>query len=307
LEDKKTLSLLSRINELKVQRNAIILAHNYQMGEVQDSADFIGDSLELTQQAARTRADIIVFCGVQFMAETAAVLCPDKAVLLPDLQAGCPMADMIDVPGLHQMKSQHPEAMVVCYVNSSAAVKAESDICCTSGNALSVVEKIPQEQEIIFIPDQYLGRFVSEKSGRNLHLWPGYCPTHLRIIPRDILSMKEKHPEARVIVHPECHPEVTALADAALGTGGMRRYVKENDAREFIVGTEVGILHGLRKSNPGKQFYPASEMAACPNMKRINLEKILWAMEEMTNQITVPEETSTKARKAIQRMLEVFP
>jgi quinolinate synthase len=305
LEDKKTLSLLSRINELKVQKKAIILAHNYQMGEVQDSADFIGDSLELTQQAARTRADIIVFCGVHFMAETAAVLCPDKAVLLPDLQAGCPMADMIDVPGLHRMKSQYPEATVVCYVNSSAAVKAESDICCTSGNALRVVEKIPREQEIIFIPDQYLGRFVSEKSGRNLHLWPGYCPTHLRIIPRDIIAMKAKHPGARVIVHPECHPEVTVLADAALGTGGMRRYVKESGAREFIVGTEVGIIHGLKKNNPEKQFYPASDLAVCPNMKRITLEKILWVLEEMINQITVPEDTGAKARKAIERMLEI--
>jgi quinolinate synthase len=307
LEDKKTLSLLSGIKELKAQRNAVILAHNYQMGEVQDIADFVGDSLELTQQAAKTEAEVIVFCGVHFMAETAAILCPDKTVLLPDLQAGCPMADMIDVQGLRRMKSQYPEATVVCYINSSAAVKAESDICCTSGNALKMVERIPPDQEIIFIPDQYLGGYISAKSRRSMHLWPGYCPTHLKIIPRDILSMKEKHPEARVIVHPECHPEVTALADVALGTGGMRRYVKENDAREFIVGTEVGILHGLRKSNPGKQFYPASEMAACPNMKRINLEKILWAMEEMTNQITVPEETSTKARKAIQRMLEVFP
>jgi len=305
LEDKKTLSLLSRINELKVQKKAIILAHNYQMGEVQDSADFIGDSLELTQQAARTKAAVIVFCGVHFMAETAAVLCPDKAVLLPDLQAGCPMADMIDVQGLQRMKSQYPEATVVCYVNSSAAVKAESDICCTSGNALRVVEKIPREQEIIFIPDQYLGRFVSEKSGRNLHLWPGYCPTHLRIIPRDIIAMKEKHPGARVIVHPECHPEVTALADAVLGTGGMRRYVKESNAQEFIVGTEVGILHGLRKNNPAKYFYPASEMAVCPNMKRITLEKILWVLEEMSNQVTVPEDTRTKAREAIERMLEV--
>jgi len=305
LKDKKTLSLLSRINELKVQKKAIILAHNYQMGEVQDSADFIGDSLELTQQAARTRAALIVFCGVHFMAETAAVLCPDKAVLLPDLQAGCPMADMIDVPGLQRMKSLHPEATVVCYVNSSAAVKAESDICCTSGNALRVVEKIPREQDIIFIPDQYLGRFVSEKSGRNLHLWPGYCPTHLKIIPQNILSMKQKHPEAKVMVHPECHPEVTALADAVVSTSGMRRYVKESADREFIVGTEVGILHGLRKENPEKHFYPASDLAVCPNMKRITLEKILWVLEAMTNQITVPEDTGAKARKTIERMLEI--
>jgi quinolinate synthase len=305
LEDKKTLSLLSRINELKIQKKAIILAHNYQMGEVQDSADFIGDSLELTQQAARTRAALIVFCGVHFMAETAAVLCPDKAVLLPDLQAGCPMADMIDVPGLQRMKSQYPEATVVCYVNSSAAVKAESDICCTSGNALRVVEKIPREQDIIFIPDQYLGRFVSEKSGRNLHLWPGYCPTHLKIIPQNILSMKQKHPEAKVMVHPECHPEVTALADAVVSTSGMRRYVKESTDREFIVGTEVGILHGLRKENPEKHFYPASDLAVCPNMKRITLEKILWVLEAMTNQITVPEDTGAKARKTIERMLEI--
>jgi len=301
-EDKK---LINRITELKSKRNAIILAHNYQMGEVQDAADFVGDSLELTQQAARTAADVIVFCGVHFMAETAAILCPGKVVLLPDLQAGCPMADMIDIQGLRRMKSQHPEATVVCYVNSSAAVKAESDVCCTSGNALKVVGKIPGDREIIFIPDQYLGGHIAAQSRRNMHLWPGYCPTHLKIIPRDILSVKEKHPEAKVIVHPECHPEVTALADAVLGTGGMRRYVKENNAREFIVGTEEGILHGLKKNNPEKYFYPASEMAVCPNMKRINLEKILWVLEEMTNQITVPDDTSTKARKAIERMLEV--
>ena len=301
-EDKK---LINRITELKSKRNAIILAHNYQMGEVQDAADFVGDSLELTQQAARTAADVIVFCGVHFMAETAAILCPGKAVLLPDLQAGCPMADMIDIQGLRRMKSQHPEATVVCYVNSSAAVKAESDICCTSGNALKVVGKIPGDREIIFIPDQYLGGHIAAQGRRNMHLWPGYCPTHLKIIPRDILSVKEKHPEAKVIVHPECHPEVTALADAVLGTGGMRRYVKENNAREFIVGTEEGILHGLKKNNPEKYFYPASEMAVCPNMKRINLEKILWVLEEMTIQITVPDDTSTKARKAIVRMLGV--
>jgi quinolinate synthase len=304
VEDKK---LINRITELKTKRKAIILAHNYQIGEVQDIADFVGDSLELTQQAAKSEAEVIVFCGVHFMAETAAILCPDKAVLLPDLLAGCPMADMIDVQGLRGMKSQYPEATIVCYINSSAAVKAESNICCTSGNALKVVEKIPPEQEIIFIPDQYLGGYVSAKSRRSMHLWPGYCPTHLKIIPRDILAMKGKYAKAKVIVHPECHPEVTALADAVLGTGGMRRYVKESNAREFIVGTEVGILHGLKKNNPEKHFYPASERAVCPNMKRITLEKILWVLEEMTNKIKVPEDIRTKARKAIELMLGVSP
>jgi quinolinate synthase len=305
LEDRNTLSLRSKINEIKAQKKAVILAHNYQMGEVQEIADFVGDSLELTQQAARTEAEVIVFCGVHFMAETASILCPDKVVLLPDLQAGCPMADMIDAHGLKGMKERHPQARVVCYVNSTAEVKAESDICCTSGNALKVVGNIPGDQEIIFIPDHYLGMYVAEKSGRQMHLWPGYCPSHLKIIPQDILALKEKHPEAKVMVHPECHPEVIVLADAVLGTGGMRRYVKESNAQEFIVGTEVGIIYGLRKNNPAKHFYPASEIALCPNMKRINLEKILWVLEEMTNQITVPEDTCTKARKAIERMLEI--
>jgi quinolinate synthase len=301
-EDKK---LINRIQELKAKRKAVILAHNYQIGEVQDIADFVGDSLELTQSAIKTKAEVIVFCGVHFMAETASILCSDKVVLLPDLQAGCPMADMIDAQGVKGMKSQFPDASVVCYVNSTAEVKAESDICCTSGNAIKLVERIGDGQEIIFIPDQYLGRYVAEKSGRTMHLWPGYCPTHLKITPRDILTMKAKHPEAKVIVHPECHPEVTVLADAVLGTGGMRRYVKESNAQEFIVGTEVGIIHGLKKDNPGKQFYTASDMAVCPNMKWITLEKILWVLEEMTNQITVPEDTAIKARKAVERMLEI--
>ena len=307
MENKNLLSLVDRINELKSGRKALILAHNYQIGEVQEIADFVGDSLELTQSAARTKAEVIVFCGVHFMAETAAILCQDKTVLMPDLSAGCPMADMINAHQLREMKGKYPGACVICYVNSTAEVKAESDICCTSGNALKVVETVRPGQEIIFVPDQYLGRYVSEKSGRAMHLWPGYCPTHLKIIPGDIIRMRQSHPDARVLVHPECRPEVTALADAVLGTGGMRRYVRTTDVQVFILGTEVGIIHGLAKENPGKRFYPASDVAVCPNMKRITLEKILWALEEMANRVTVPDPIAPKARTSIERMLQVSP
>lgn len=299
-------NLIQTLRDLKAQKKAVILAHNYQTGEVQDIADFVGDSLELTQQAAKTDARVIVFCGVHFMAETAAILCPDKTVLLPDLQAGCPLADMIDVQGLHKMKSLYPEAITVCYINSSAAIKAESDICCTSSNALKVVEKIPEEKEIIFIPDKYLGSYLLSKTKRQLHLWPGYCPTHLKITPEDILDLKKKYPSARVIIHPECHSKVTSLADAILGTGGMLSYVKKVDAQEFIIGTEVGIIHRLKKENPEKRFYPASEKAICPNMKQITLEKIIISLKEMSNQIHVSEEIRTNAERAIKRMLEVI-
>ena len=271
------LSLEERIRKLKKERDAVILAHNYQLGEVQDIADFVGDSLGLSQKAAKTDAEVIVFCGVHFMAETAAILCPDKTVLLPDIHAGCPMANMIDTEHLRQRKQELPDANVVCYVNTTAAVKAESDICCTSANGLKVVESL-DSKEIIFVPDQYLGHYISTKTGRKMSLWPGYCPTHARIQPHHITGLRQEYPRARVVVHPECRPEVIALADEVLSTGGMIRYAQREDVSEMIVGTEMGILHRLQKENPGKKFIAISEQAICPNMKLITLERYcgLW-------------------------------
>ncbi len=297
-------ALIEKIDNLKKSRNAIILVHNYQLGEVQDIADFSGDSLELSQKAAATDADVIVFCGVHFMAETASILCPDKAVLLPDLHSGCPMADMITAERLREMKQEHPAAKVVCYVNSSAEVKAESDVCCTSANATRIVQKLADEEEIIFVPDQYLGSYAAEQAGRELILWPGYCPTHVRINTEDINRLKKEYPQAKVIVHPECRIEVRALADAILSTGGMIKYASETDAGEIIVGTEIGILHRLRKENPDKRFIPASEQAICPGMKHITLDTVLWSLENMAHEIKVPEDIRLKAKDAVDRMLE---
>ncbi len=298
-------SLVDRILKLKKTRNAVILAHNYQLGEVQDIADFVGDSLELSQNAARTGADVIVFCGVHFMAETASILCPDKVVLLPDAHAGCPMADMITAEGLRQKKQELPGATVVCYINSSAEVKAESDVCCTSANAVKVIESLDEANEILFVPDQYLGDYIGSKTGKKMILWPGFCPTHLRIQPQHIVRLRQEYPQAKVIVHPECHPEVISLADEVLSTGGMCRYIKESEAEDIIVGTEIGIIHRLRKESPGKRFVPVSEQAICPRMKLISLEKILWSLEEMAPEVKVQEETRLKAKAAVDRMLEI--
>jgi len=295
--------LIEKIMDLKKRKNAIILAHNYQLGEVQDIADFAGDSLELSQKAARTEADVIVFCGVLFMAETTSILCPDKVVLLPDKHAGCLMADMITAKRLREKKKEHPKATVVCYVNSPAAVKAESDVCCTSANAVRVVEKLTDAGEILFVPDQYLGNYVSTKTGRKIILWPGFCPSHVRIQPQDISRLKEGHPQARVVVHPECTPEVIALADEVLSTGGMCRFARETEAEEIIVGTEMGIIHRLRKENPGKRFFTASEQAICPTIKLITLENVLWSLENMAYQIRVPERTRLRAKAAVDKML----
>ena len=295
--------LVDQIHQLRQQRNAVILVHNYQRGEIQDIADFVGDSLELSQNAARTEAEVIVFCGVHFMAETAAILCPDRTVLLPDIHAGCPMADMITAKRLRQKKKDLPGATVVCYVNSSADVKAESDICCTSSNAVRVIESL-DTGEILFVPDQYLGHYVSTKTRKKIHLWPGYCRTHTRIQPDDIIRRKQEYPQARAVVHPECRPQVIELADAVLSTSGICRYSRETDAHDIIIGTEIGIIHRLKKENPGKTFIPVSDKAICPNMKRITLEKVLWSLEELTPQVTVPEPVRLKAKLAVDRMLE---
>ena len=303
MEDRDA-KLIEKIITLKKRRGAVILAHNYQLGEVQDIADFVGDSLELSQNAAKTTAEVIVFCGVHFMAETASILCPDKIVLLPDIHAGCPMADMITAARLKQRKRELPGATVVCYINSSAEVKAESDVCCTSANAVRVIESL-DAAEILFVPDQYLGHYISTKTDKKMILWPGFCPTHIRIRPQDITRLRLEYPQAKVIVHPECKAEVIALADEALSTGGMCRFAQQTEAKEIIIGTEIGIIHRLRKENPGKKFIHASEQAVCPNMKLITLEKILWSLEEVTLEVRVPEEIRLKAKTAVDRMLEI--
>jgi quinolinate synthase len=302
--DELNAELINKIALLKSKRKAVILAHNYELGEVQDIADFVGDSLELSQKAAQTQSDVIVFCGVHFMAETASILCPDKVVLLPDPNAGCPMANMINAEQLRAKKKEIPDAAVVCYVNSTAEVKAESDVCCTSANAVKVVQTIDAEH-ILFVPDQYLAHYVSTKVDKKITFWPGYCPTHTRIRPEDILRLKTQYPEAKVIVHPECRPDAIALADEVLSTGGMLRYVRSTPFREIIVGTELGIIYRFRKENPNKIFIPVSEQAICPRMKLITLEKILASLEEMTPEVKVPDNIRIKARKAVERMLEI--
>jgi len=304
MEDRDS-TLIEEILRLKKRRNAVVLAHNYQLGEVQDVADFVGDSLELSQRAANTGAAVIVFCGVHFMAETASILCPDKAVLLPDIHAGCPMADMVSAERLREKKKEIPDATVVCYINSSAEVKAESDVCCTSANAVRVIERLDGASEVLFVPDQYLGHYISTKTGKEMILWPGFCPTHLRIQPQHIAAMKQEHPQAKVVVHPECRPEVTSLADEVLSTGGICRFAQSTRSEEIIVGTEIGMIHRLRKENPGKRFIPASEQAVCPKMKLITLERVLWSLEEMAPQVKVSEEVRLKAKASVDRMLEI--
>ncbi len=297
--------LIDKIEQLKQERNAVILAHNYQPGEIQDLADFGGDSLGLSIKAAETDADVIVFCGVQFMAETAAILSPQKTVLLPDKHAGCPMADMITAEQLRQLKQEHPDALIVCYVNSSAEVKAESDYCCTSANAIEVVESLPPDRKIIFVPDRHLGRFVVEKTGRDLVLWPGYCRVHVVITEEDIKNAKAEYPDAVVMVHPECTEPVKELSDQILSTGQMLKCAAKSTAKRFIVGTEVGIIHALKRQSPDKEFYPATERAICPNMKLMTLEKIAWALEDMQYKVTVPQDIRIRAQKALDRMVGI--
>jgi len=297
-------TMYDRLRSLKKQRNAVILVHNYQRGEVQDAGDYVGDSLGLSQQAAATDAEVILFCGVDFMAETAAILCPDKTVLIPDPHAGCPMANMVTARELRKVKSDHPDAVVVCYVNSTADVKAESDICCTSANAVQVLASIPADKEILFVPDRSLGEYAARTTGRNVILWPGYCPTHHRILAQDIQRARAEHPDAEVLVHPECTMDVIQLADHVLSTSGILRACRESKAKEFVIGTEVGLLHRLKKENPGKSFYLATPLSDCPNMKLTTLEKMIWSLEDMVHRVVVPDEIAAKARVAIERMLE---
>jgi len=303
--ENRDAEIVEKISALKKRGNAVILAHNYQPGEVQDIADFVGDSLDLSQRAAETAAGVIVFCGVRFMAETASILCPNKVVLLPDVNAGCLLADMITAEQLRAKKKEHPQAVVVCYVNSPAEVKAESDICCTSANAVKVVESL-DAREILFVPDQNLGSYVSAKTGKEMILWPGFCPTHAVMIrPERIRELRQEYPQAKVVVHPECTPEVIALADEVLSTGGMCRYAQRDEVREMIVGTEVGIIHRLKKENPGKRFIPVSEQAICPDMKLITMEKVLRSLEKMSPEVKVPEGIRLRAKAAVDKMLKI--
>jgi quinolinate synthase len=299
--------LIKQIQQLKAQRNAVILAHNYQPGEIQDLADFTGDSLGLSIRASQTDADVIVFCGVLFMAETAAILSPEKTVLLPEKTAGCPMADMITAEQLRQLKKENPDALVVCYVNSSAEVKAESDYCCTSANAVEVVNSLPQDKRIIFVPDQHLGQFVAGRTGRKLILWPGYCTTHVLITTDDIKAAKEEHPDAVVLAHPECNEPVKELSDELLSTGQMLKFVTNSEVKQFIIATETGIIHALKKQNPNAEFLPASSRGICPNMKKISVDKIIASLENMQYEIKVAEEIRLKAKKALDRMVEILP
>ncbi len=299
--------LIEKIEQLKQDRRAVILAHNYQPAEIQDLADFCGDSLGLSIKAAETDADTIVFCGVQFMAETAAILSPEKTVLLPDKSAGCPMADMITAEQLLDLKQKHPDALVVCYVNSSAQVKAESDYCCTSANAVEIVDSLPKDKQIIFVPDQHLGRFVIERTGRDLILWPGYCHVHVIITEEDIKNAKAEHPDAVVMAHPECTEPVKAVSDQLLSTSQMLRFAAQSQAKQFIIATEVGIIHALKKQNPQAEFIPATKRAVCPNMKRINLEKVLWSLQDLQYKVTIPQDIRIKAKKALDMMVEILP
>jgi quinolinate synthase len=297
-------SLRDRIQALKAERGAVILAHNYQLGEVQDIADHTGDSLELSRIAAKTDAKVIVFCGVHFMAETAKILSPEKTVLIPDPKAGCPMADMITAQELREFKAMHPGLPVVAYVNTSAEVKAESTICCTSANAVRVVESLDADA-VLFVPDKSLGAYVASKTSKKVIAYCGYCPTHHRILAQDVLNVKREHPEAVVVAHPECTMEVLKLADGIESTSGMLRYVKESPAKEFIMCTERGLLHRLKKDNPDKVFLNPSPLNICPNMKKITLEKVLWSLEDMVFEITLPEDVIQKARAAIEGMIAI--
>jgi len=295
--------LVAEINELRRRRKAVILSHYYQRPEVQDIADFVGDSLQLSRTAAATDAEVIVFCGVHFMAESAAILSPHKTVVLPDLRAGCPMADMAGVESLRSKKAELGDPVVVSYVNTTADVKAESDICCTSANVVRVIESIPRDRRILFVPDRNLGAYAARQTGRELVLWPGFCCVHDDILPEHILRAKRKHPEALVVVHPECRPDVIDLADKVASTSGMVQFVRDSSFREFIIGTEEGITHQMGKLCPGKKFYLPSRGMVCDSMKLITLTKVRDALKRLEPRITVPEHIRHRALQSLERML----
>ncbi len=297
--------LAEKIRRLKKDRGAVILAHNYQPPEIQDIADHLGDSLDLSRLAQRIEERIIIFCGVHFMAETAAILSPEKKIILPDPSAGCPMADMLSADDLVLLKKDHPDAAVVMYINSTAEVKAHTDSCCTSANAVKVVESIPNGKRIIFGPDQYLGGWVRSQTDREMIVWNGYCPSHQKIFPEQIEKLRKENPDAVVMVHPEVNPEVAGVADQILGTGGMIRFASKSNAETFIVGTETGMVYRLEKLYPEKYFIAASKQAVCPNMKKISLEKILSSLEALEPIIRVAPDVAGLALSSIERMIEI--
>ncbi|MGA1843911.1 MAG: quinolinate synthase NadA [bacterium] len=299
------IELVKRIDRLKRERNAIILVHNYQRPEIQDIADHLGDSLGLCRMAAASEAEVICFCGVRFMAESAAILCPEKRVILPAPEAGCSLADDLSLDTLKTLKARHPRAAVVCYVNSSAQIKAESDICCTSANAIQVVNAMKGYNEIVFVPDHNLGHYAGLHTDKRVFCADVYCSAHHLLTLKDALRVTEAHPDARFIAHPECRPEVLELADCVSSTAGMARYVRESGAKEFIVGTEIGMVYRLRKDFPEYTFYPVSDRMICEHMKLITLERLAASLENMETIIEIPEKIRTKARKALQRMMDV--
>lgn len=295
-----------RIQELKKQRNAVILAHTYQPGEVQDIADFVGDSYGLSVEATRTDADVIVFCGVLFMAETAAILNPQRKVILAEPTAGCPMADMIEADDLRELKKEHPGCTVMCYVNSPADVKALSDICCTSSNAVKIAAQLPTTAKILFVPDKYLGSYVAEQTGRELILWNGFCPTHARITPDMMRKAREAHPEARIMIHPEAPSESRVLADEVLSTGQMCSFVKKDRTEEYVVATERGLIHTLVRQNPEKKFYPVADSITCPNMRKGSLESVMKSLEGTGGlEVNVPDDIAARAKESLVKMLEM--
>ena len=298
--------IIQRISLLKEEHNAVIMAHNYARSEVQDIADMVGDSFALSQAAVLSDAKIIVLAGVRFMAESAAILSPQKTVLLPEADAGCPMADMITAEALRGAKKKYPNAAVFCYVNSSAEVKAESDICCTSSNAKEVVLSLDSD-EILFVPDRNLGRYVSSLTDKKIHLWDGYCPIHHQISESDVMNAKKEHPNALFLAHPECREEVLKYADGIFSTSGIIRYAAQSDASEFLIGTEREMIYQLQKDSPNKSFYPVSKYAYCSNMKMATLPSILRALETKTTVVKVPEEIRMKAKRTLDRMLAVVP
>jgi quinolinate synthase len=293
-----------KISKLKKERGAVILAHNYQVGDVQDVADYIGDSLGLSQQAAKVKEEIIVFCGVHFMAETAAILAPAKTILMPEINAGCPMADMVTAEELREWKRNYPGGKVVCYVNTSAAVKAECDVCCTSANAVNVVNSI-EGDEILFAPDKNLAAYAARHTQKKIIPWDGYCYVHNNILARDVREKKRRYPEAEVWVHPECRPEVIDIADMILSTGGMVKEARITTKKDIIIGTETGIIYRIKKENPTKNFYPARDQALCSNMKKTDLKKVLRSLEDMVYKVEVPLEISQRARGSIEKMVSL--
>lgn len=303
-KEEQNQQLKEKIARLKKERNAIILAHYYQRDEIQEVADFRGDSFLLAQKAASTDADVIVFCGVHFMGESAKILAPNKTVIIPDERAGCPMADMVNVDGLRALKKQHPNAKVVAYINTSAEVKSETDICCTSANSIKVIESVDSD-EIIWVPDKNLGDYVSKFTDKKMIIWEGYCNTHDMLTVRDVEEMKAKYPEAEFVVHPECRPEVVSLGDFVGSTTAIIKYCKESPKKEFIVGTEDGTGYQLRKDSPDKTFHFATKYLVCPNMKVNNLKKVAKCLETMSPQIYVPPQIADKARVSLERMLQV--